>query len=191
MSRLAVVSQGAGPTSRGVDCLSALGDVLPAFVPAPPVSDRGYWTAIPEHLKSRLIAGGEAALRSAWPALTASAYRAFTRTGNRVDYESDYFARRRRLNALALAEAVEDQGRFVDSLVDGIYAVSEESGWQLPAHNAQERDGRHDPLPDPGRPVIDLFAAETGAQLAVVASLLGDVLEFGRSGTRPAHRPRD
>ena len=177
MSRLARISQGAGPNSWGADCLSALGDVLPAFVPAPPVSDRGYWTAIPEHLNSRLIAGGEAALGSAWPTLTASAYRAFTRTGSRVDYESDYFARRRRLNALALAEAVEDQGRFVDSLIDGIYAVSEESGWQLPAHNAHERDAACDPLPDPARPVIDLFAAETGAELAVIASLVGETLD--------------
>jgi hypothetical protein len=174
---LAVVSQGAGPTSWGAECLSALGDVLPVFVPAPPASDRAYWTSIPDPHKSRLITGGEAALGSPWPALTANAYRAFTRTGNRESYERDYFARRRRLNALALAEAVEGKGRFVNPLIDGIHAVCEESGWQLPAHNAQERDGRHDPLPDPTRPVIDLFAAETGAGLAVIASLLGDVLD--------------
>ena len=191
MSRLAVVSQGAGPTSWGAECLSALGDVLPVFVPAPPASDRAYWTSIPDPHKSRLIAGGEAALGSPWPALTANAYRAFTRTGNRESYERDYFARRRRLNALALAEAVEGKGRFVDPLIDGIHAVCEESGWQLPAHNAQERDGRHDPLPDPTRPVIDLFAAETGAELAVIASLLGDVLDSGLPRNRPADRSRD
>ncbi len=176
MSCLARVSQSAGHGSSVADCLSGLADVLPVFVPAPPASDRAYWTRLPDLLKSRLLAGGEAALGAPWPALTACAYRAFTKTGNRDGYESDYFARRRRLNALALAEAVEGKGRFVDSLIDGIYAVSEESGWQLPAHNAQERDGRRDPLPDPTRPVIDLFAAETGAQLAVIASLLGDTL---------------
>ena len=68
------------------------------------------------------------------------------------------------------------------ALIDGIHAVCEESGWQLPAHNAQKRDGRHDPLPDPTRPVIDLFAAETGAELAVIASLLGDVLDAACPG---------
>ena len=57
------------------------------------------------------------------------------------------------------------------------FCACEESGWQLPAHNAQVRDGPHEPLPDPNRPVIDLFAAETGAQLAVIASLLGDALD--------------
>ena len=71
---------------------------------------------------------------------------------------------------------MEGRGRFVDALIDGIYLVCEESGWQLPAHNSQTRDGPHEPLPDPDRPVIDLFAAETGAQLAVVAALLGDAL---------------
>ena len=182
MSRLATASHNSGPSTWGADCLSGLGDVLPLFVPAPPASDRAYWTSLPAHLRSRLIAGGEAALGAPWPALTAHAYRAFTWTGNRVDYESDYFARRRLINALTLAEAVEGAGRFADALIDGIVAICEESGWQLPAHNTQERDGRHDPLPDPGRPVIDLFAAETGAQLGVVASLLGDRLDAACPG---------
>ncbi len=176
MSSLAKASHSARANSWGADCLSGLGDVLPVFVPAPPARDRTFWASIADPLKARLIAGGDAALDAPWPALTASAYRAFTRTGNRADYESAYFVRRRRINALALAEAIEGKGRFVDPLIDGIVAVCEESGWQLPAHNAQERDGRHDPLPDPARPVIDLFAAETGAGLAVVASLLGDGL---------------
>ncbi len=182
MSRLAQISRSAGPNSWVTNCLLELGDVLPAFIPAPPASDRTYWTAIPGHLKSRLIADGEAALGAPWPPLTASAYRAFTRTGNRIDYETAYFARRRRINALALAEAVEGRGRFVDALIDGIVLTCEESGWQLPAHNTQVRDAPCDPLPDPSRPVIDLFAAETGAQLSVVASLVGDTLNSAAPG---------
>lgn len=182
MSSLANVSPSARAESWGADCLAGLADVLPVFAPAPAASDRTYWTGLPAPFKSRLIAGGEAALDTAWPVLTARAYRAFTTTGNRVDYESGYFTRRRRINALALAEAVEGRGRFVDSLIDGIALTCEESGWQLPAHNTQERDAPCDPLPDPARPVIDLFAAETGAQLAVVASLLGDELDAAASG---------
>jgi Heparinase II/III-like protein len=176
VSSLAKVSQSAASNSWCADCLPGLGDVLPVFVPGPPGSDRAFWNAIPEDLRRRLIAGGEAAIRSAWPALTASAYRAFTTTGNRVDYETDYFARRCRINALALAEAVTMEGRYLDALIDGVMLVCEESGWQLPAHNSYERNGPRSPLPDPARPVIDLFAAETGAQLAVVASILGDAL---------------
>jgi hypothetical protein len=80
------------------------------------------------------------------------------------------------LNALVLAECVEGQGRFLDRIADGAWLLCEESGWQLPAHNSYERSGKRLALPDPTRPVIDLFAAETGAQLAVLAQLLGPVL---------------
>jgi hypothetical protein len=155
-------------------CLPALGEILPLFMPAPPAINRHFWETISEASKARLIADGEVVLGTPWPVLTAAAYRAFTMTGDRAAYENGYFARRRRLNALALAEAVEGQGRFVDALIDGIFLVCEESGWQLPAHNAYERGEPRSPLPDPAKPVIDLFAAETGAQLAVIASILGD-----------------
>ncbi|WP_425484101.1 heparinase II/III domain-containing protein [Allomesorhizobium camelthorni] len=174
---MAEIFQRAEPGPRVACCLQGLGDILPLFAPAPASADRPFWTGLPEIMRSRLIADAEAELRSPWPVLTAQGYRAFTLTGDRVGYERDYFARRRRLNTLALAEAVEGRARFVDALIDGIYLVCEESGWQLPAHNAQEREQARDPLPDSARPVIDLFAAETGAQLAVIASILGDVLD--------------
>jgi hypothetical protein len=158
-------------------CLQGLGEILPLFMPGPLYAERVLWTGIPDGMKSRLISDAEALLQSSWPVLTAQAYRAFTSTGNRIGYETAYFERRRRLNALALAEAVEGRGRFVDALIDGVFLICEESGWQLPGHNSHERDWPRDPLPDPARPVIDLFAAETGAQLALIAFLLGDVLD--------------
>ncbi len=167
-------NEGAGSLFAG--CLPALGNILPQFVPGARFSDRAYWDGIPAASKARLIAEGETACRSPWPLLSANAYRAFSETGDRVTYENPYFERRRRLNALALAELAEGEGRFTGALVDGLYLVLEESGWQLPAHNAYERGGRRLPLPDPERPVVDLFAAETGAQLAVIRSVLGEVL---------------
>ena len=153
--------------------LACLPDILPDYAPAPSVTERGFWTALSAPTRAALIADAEAVLASGWPVLTAAVYRAFVETGNRADFEALYFERRRRINALALAEVAEDRGRFIDALVDGLVLVCEESGWQLPAHNSQERDGAFDPLPDPDRPVVDLFAAETGAQLALVTRLLG------------------
>ncbi len=41
--------------------------------------------------------------------------------------------------------------------------ICEESAWQLPAHNSYIRDTPQLPLPDTTRPIVDLFAAETGA----------------------------
>jgi hypothetical protein len=170
------IGQYAGCKATVANCLEGLGDILPQFAPAPVYADREFWTSISDSARQRLIADAEAVLRSDWPVLTAQAYRAFTSTGDRAGYEGAYFARRHRLNTLALAEIVEGRGRFLDALIDGIYLICEESGWQLPAHNSQQRDHPRDPLPDPARPVIDLFAAETGAQLAVIAFMLGDVL---------------
>jgi hypothetical protein len=136
----------------------------------------GPWAGLPDAVKAALIAAGEAVLNETYPALTATAYLAYSRTGDRAAFEADYFARRRMLNAVVLAECVEGQGRFLDRIVDGVWLLCEESGWQLPAHNSYERGGKRLALPDPTRSVIDLFAAETGAQLAVLAQLLAHAL---------------
>lgn len=174
---MAELGQSAISGRRFADSLKRLPGFLPGYSPAPPFGDRAFWTGLPPDISRNLIADAEAVLSTDWPVLTASAYRAFTSTGDRAGYEAGYFERRTRLNALALGEAVEGLSRFLDALIDGILLICEESGWQLPAHNSQERDGAFDPLPDPDRPVIDLFAAETGAQLALILNLFGDTFD--------------
>lgn len=159
------------------DCLSDLPSILPGYAPAPPATDRAFWDGLPQALRAALIADAEQVVSSDWATLAASDYRAFTRTGDRAAYEAGYFLRRGRLAVLALGEAAEYKGRFIDALIDGLMLIVEESGWQLPAHNAQVRDGSFDALPDPTRPVIDLFAAETGAQLSLVVYLLRGALD--------------
>ncbi|OLP46758.1 heparinase II/III domain-containing protein [Rhizobium oryziradicis] len=155
-----------------VECLGQLPDFLPDFAFAPVVADRQAWEAIPAAYRARLVAGGEAALEQEWPLITACAFMEYHRNGNRTRFEDLFFARRRMLNALVMAEAVEGQGRFLDQIIDGVMLLCEESGWQLPAHNSYVRGGPRLALPDNSAPIIDLFAAETAAQLAVLASLL-------------------
>ena len=58
------------------------------------------------------------------------------------------------------------------TIFNGIYSICEESAWQLPAHNSYIRDTPQLILPDVTRPVMDLFACETGALLACAAYLL-------------------
>ena len=154
-----------------VERLGALPAQLGDFAVSP-----GQWAELPDLVRAALVAEGEAVLEQPYPTLTATAYLAYSRTGDRAGFEDDYFARRRMLNALVLGECVEGQGRFLDRIADGVWLLCEESGWQLPAHNSYERGGQRLALPDPTRPVIDLFAAETGAQLAVLAQLLGHAL---------------
>lgn len=145
--------------------------------------DAASWQRLPNEVRAALVAEGEASLADEMPALLLTDYLAYTRTGDRAAFEAKYFARRRQLNALVLAECVERGGRFIDRIADGVWALCEESGWQLPAHNSHERGKGRQPLPDPDNPVIDLFAAETGAQLAVLVRLLGKALDTVAPGT--------
>ena len=154
-----------------------LPSILADFWAGAPCHDRDIWNAVPASLKTRVLADAESATDRPWSVIKASDYRNYSLTGNRSSFEALYFSRRRSLNDLVLAELLEDDGRFLPAIVDGILLICEESGWQLPAHNAYERGGARLPLPDADHPVIDLFAAETGALLATVSSLLGDRLD--------------
>ena len=72
---------------------------------------------------------------------------------------------------------MENKGRFLDDIINGIFSICEESAWQLPAHNTYIRDTPQLPLPDTSAPVLDLFACETGSILAIVSYLLGSKLD--------------
>ena len=147
------------------------------WVPCPPTTDRDAWDTLAGF--DRLLAAGNASAREGRriPALPLSLWLRFIRKGERVKYEAAYFARRRTLARLALAEALSDAGQFLPQIADYVWAICEESAWQLPAHNSYIRDTPQLPLPDTSRPVVDLFAAETGALLAMVHYLLGPALD--------------
>ncbi|PDT13920.1 heparinase [Rhizobium sp. J15] len=155
----------------------ALPDVLSDFTPGAIYSDRERWNGVPQAVRHVVVRDAEATLARAWPLITAADYREYTATGNRSRFETLYFTRRRMLNDLVLGELVEGNGRFLPGIVDGIFLIAEESGWQLPAHNAYGRGGPRLPLPDSSQPVVDLFAAETAALLATIVALLGAALD--------------
>ncbi len=96
------------------------------------------WTLqnAPDAAKAPLIAAGEEALGKPLPPLPASLYRQFVRLGNRAVFEAAYFYRRQLLMDLLFAEAAEGEGRFLDGIVDALWAILEETTWVLPAHNS-------------------------------------------------------
>jgi hypothetical protein len=75
---------------------------------------------------------------------------------------------------LLLGECVEGQGRFLDDIINGVWALCEESFWGVSAHHYSRRFERG--LPDTAFPVVDLFAAETGSLLAWTHYLLRPAL---------------
>src|SRR5690606_26549016 len=137
--------------------------------PFPPARDRAAWAAIRERLGEARVAEyiqkAEADAQRPIPALRATLYLDFKRTGERLGYETPQFARRAMLANLALAECLEYTGRFLDPLLDVVWAICEESSWSLPAHQIE--------LTDMERPHIDLVASMTGLELAEFDLLLG------------------
>ena len=130
----------------------------------------------------QLIDRGDKALDTPWPTLTATDYLDFKRNGRRVYFEKKYFDRRHLLNDLVLAECAAQSGKYIDAIINGVWALCEESGWQLPPHNSYNRGGPNLPLPDPQRPVVELFSCETAASLSLIFHLLGDQMEAAAPG---------
>ena len=143
--------------------------------PWPAAAERGAWEALPADTRKELIAIGEKQLKGEWPVLPATVFLEFKRTGNRSHYEAIRNVRRGRLQDLTLAECTEAKGRFMDEILNGLWATCEETYWGLPAHLSAQKAGYG--LPDVTEPIVDLFAAETSAQVAWTLYLLGPALE--------------
>ena len=161
---------------KAAETFLAKNEPLSPFHPFPAASQREAYETLPSRLSQKVISLGESYLGYPYPSIHATDFMAFTRTGNRVDYEDIYFARRYALNSLVAAECVEYQGRFLDDIINGIFVLCEESAWQLPPHNSYDNQIK-EILPDSTRPILDLFACETGAQLACIAYLLQEKLD--------------
>ncbi len=152
---------------------SALEQKIP--MPFPTADDREPWLSLPENVSRAAITAAVSCLgkplEQIWPPLPASLYMECSRNDNRIRYEASYFRRRDSLKRLVIAECIEDEGRFVDAIVDGVWYLLDEATWVIPAHLTVEEHLTS--LPDGSHPVIDLFSAETGALLAWIVYLLG------------------
>ncbi len=143
----------------------------------PPATDREAWSKLPSEYINAAIAAAENNLGFSFPAIPATVFMSFLRTGNRVAFEDINFGKRYALNSLIIAECIEYKGRFLDDIINGIFSICEESSWQLPPHNSYPGMRGNQLLPDVTQPVLDLFACETGALLATAYYLLKDTFD--------------
>ena len=119
----------------------------------------------PEQIVSSLEKA-EKRLGYTWPAETASSYLAFNSTGDRNAMEDNAFDRVRALDQLVQAELIENKGRFIPQIINGVWSMCENSFWGISAHvHLQKRAGS---LPDTSEPVIDLFVAQKALRLAQI-----------------------
>lgn len=168
------------------------------FHPFAPVGERAIWQALPRELTDLYLHRAAEHRERPWPRLLAHDWSRFFHDGDRSAYESRYGERRRRvaddLMAYGVAcssdrsdDCAPDHGlghapgdarsrALLDDAIDGIMLICDEAAWQLPAHNTYVRDAPQLPWPDPDRPILDLFACETGQLLAASVYLLGNDL---------------
>lgn len=139
------------------------------FYPA----DASEWQKrVPVSVFKKQIEVAEKLLGKDWPILKASVFLEYERNGNRKNYQDISFERRRALSALVLAEMLEGKNRFLDDIINLVWAICEETYWGIPAHVKLQETGSG--LPDVETPSVDLFAAETGALLAWTDYIIGD-----------------
>jgi hypothetical protein len=105
----------------------------------------------------------QAAAAATIPETTYTLYRRFRLTGERAPYEGPYFEKRGSLTRETLAVWLGQDDARIDRVNDLLWSICEETTWVLPAHEKSES-------------TIDLFAAETGVELAQVLQLIGDRL---------------
>lgn len=142
--------------------------------PFPRAGETG-WGRVPVLVREAHIKAAEAYLGKPWQPLPASVFLEYVRTGNRSNFQDLSFGRRQRLATLVLAEAMENKGRFLDEIVNGVWFISEESYWGVPAHLRLQEAGFG--LPDVDEPTVDLFAAETASLMAWTDYLVGERLD--------------
>ena len=148
---------------------------LTKYRPFPTIHDRAGWNGLRAATRAALVADGEKYLGFHWPEMPATVFLQYARVGNRSNYEALRTERMTALQSLLFAECVEAKGRFLDDVVNGLWATCEESFWGVPAHLYIQKADLG--LPDPHDPIVDLFAAQTSALVATAVYLLGDTLD--------------
>lgn len=161
------IGYGQGPLSATYSP-EAIAASLRAWSPFPPIDQRDPWLAVPATARDEALARAHAAASAPWPDLPSNLRLGFTRTGDREGYETPYFERRRLLSDLVCGAGL--TGEIDDVLLDRLWDLCEESSWCIPAHDPRA-------WPDPRTPELDLFGAQTGAQVAIALHVLRPALD--------------
>jgi len=134
-----------------------------------PKTPEEWQAAVPDSVLKDIVKNGEKLLDFKFEAISATTSLDYVRSGDRERHGKLSFGKRNALTDLILAESVEDKGRFVEAIMNGVWSICEESYWGVPAHIRG--------LPDVENPVVDLFSAETAAVLGLADYFVGEKLD--------------
>ncbi|MCL5270515.1 MAG: heparinase II/III-family protein [bacterium] len=136
-----------------------------------PIADRAAWEALAHNAAYRdVVAQAKRYAAEPIPAQPDELYLEFSRTGNRSHWEAVSGKRRDRVRAYALAECLENKGRFIAPFEALVRELCRERTWLMPAHDRSLANFN-------GATVeIDLGSAMLSWNLATADYLLGDRL---------------
>ncbi len=128
------------------------------------------WKAnVPDSVLNTIIANGEKLIDFKFEGISGTTSLDYVRSGDRERYAKISYGKRNALTDLILAESIENKGRFVEAIMNGVWSICEESYWGVPAHIRG--------LPDVENPVVDLFSAETASVLGMADYFVGEKLD--------------
>jgi hypothetical protein len=136
-----------------------------------PITDRAAWETLAATSEGKAaIAAAERVLKTPMPEMTDEIYLIYSRTGSRTEGDRVDGQRRGRVGTLALAELVENKGRFLPELEKTIRSLCDEKTWVGVAHDGNLKNFHKKEI------TIDLYSSALAWHLATADNLLGDKL---------------
>jgi len=136
-----------------------------------PIGNRSEWGKL---AKDKSFAGevsdAEKLMSEPIPDQPDDLYLDFSRTGNRTRWQRVSGQRRGRIPTLAVAECLENKGRFLPALEEIVRVLCSERTWVMPAHDAKLTNFRGEDVD------IDLGSSALAWSLATADYLLADKL---------------
>ncbi len=147
--------------------IAALAKQLPdhPFEPLPPPSDRTFWERVARRIERRgeILQLAEEAMAEPVQGITREFYQSsYNDPDGPYRYRKVYHRRSEQLTVLALAECLENQGRFLPKIQELTASILEEPTWVMPHH---DREGVNI---SGQRITIDLGSSARGALLATI-----------------------
>ncbi|MCA9448501.1 MAG: heparinase II/III family protein, partial [Candidatus Omnitrophica bacterium] len=137
-----------------------------------PIENREFWeNFLTAEIRQELIQSAESLLDQPLPPTTDELFLDFSRTGNRTRWQRVAGQRRGRVDTLAIAECLENKGRFLPAFREVVEGLAEEPTWVYPAHDKNEQNFRGEAV------TIDLGSSRVAWELATAVALLDGKLD--------------
>lgn len=139
------------------------------------ISDRDFWDGLHGDLKEFYLKTAEKYADYVWKSVPAyDTYLNFFISG-KVN-EKYHFENRHALLMLVAGECIENKGRFIPQIINGIFCIAEQTTWCAPAHLAPcSKSKEH--LPEYDDDPLDLQVARAGLLFAYIYGTMKEKLD--------------